>query len=51
MKETRQKALEWWRALGRKEKVDVVKKHFGDVDFHLVSTSSNRIERMFKLES
>jgi len=49
-KETRRNALKWWRALPEKEKRQIVEKHFKNIDFILVSTSSIRIEKMFQQE-
>ena len=50
MKTKRKEALELWRNLSKKQKTEMAKKHFQDMDSILIETSSNRIERIYKRE-
>jgi hypothetical protein len=46
----REQALKWWRGLTTDQQVLIVDKHFPDVAFRVISTSSMQIEKMYKIE-
>lgn len=49
-KSNRGDALEWWRNLSKKQKIKLAQEYFEDMDFILITTSSNRINRIYNQE-
>lgn len=45
----REKALLWWRDLLFSEKQRIVKENFPNKTYHEISTSSSKIEYLYKL--
>lgn len=46
----RRNALQWWRCLRMKDKKQFQKKYYPEHSFEYVSTSSLRIEQIYKKE-
>jgi hypothetical protein len=46
----RHKSLQWWKSLFSFEQTALIKKHFPNTDTILISTSSSKIEMLWKLE-
>lgn len=48
MMDIRKDALDWWRNLSEKHKIELAKFYYPEKEFLLVTTSSQKIEMMYR---